>query len=262
MIGKTNVTVKGKEDLTLTGNAVPEHVLAGEAFYSNNAKERLIGTMPNNNGWANELEIKSSTQDQYIYIPTGYFDGNATPLKINKVTAENKEVNPTTCTQYIHASEADYLHEVKINAIQTQSKTVTPSTSKQTVSPETGKLLSSVVVNPIPAGVVQCRRPSSGGGRVTTKTSTSVVVDSTSSETYKAAYIGILNGKGSIDGSNDQEVWENIGNWTDTGSDSAFNNSSTSGYVQNQKFRYYRFRFECWQNGGQGIMYYVVFMAG
>lgn len=258
MLGKTNAG-KNRQKVVLTGDATEEFVAEGKTFYSDNPEEKKTGMLQNKNDWASGLDIKSTSQDQYIYIPSGYFDGYATPIKINKITTENKEVTPSNQVQYIYASEADYLREVKVNAIQTQSKTVTPSSSQQIIKPDTGKFLSQVSVNAVPAGIVECVVLSVD---ILTESKTTAVFDTWRTVNKKSVYVGIVNGNGSIDGSNDNSNWVNLGTYNDGGSSNAYTATATQGYVSNVTYRYIRINYYRHNNGGLNRMFYCISSAG
>lgn len=78
--------LKGSDDepvqgtLELTGNAQAAHVLNGETFYTNNAKSKQTGTMPNRgdyNGWGNSKGNDAGNQRMWVKIPQGYYNENA-----------------------------------------------------------------------------------------------------------------------------------------------------------------------------------------
>lgn len=78
--------LKGSDDepvpgtLELTGNAQAGHVLNGETFYTNNAKSKQTGTMPNRgdyNGWGNSKGNDAGNQRMWVKIPQGYYNENA-----------------------------------------------------------------------------------------------------------------------------------------------------------------------------------------
>ena len=78
--------LKGSDDepvqgsLELTGNAQAGHVLNGETFYTNNAKSKQIGTMPNRgdyNGWGNSKGNDAGSQRMWVKVPQGYYNENA-----------------------------------------------------------------------------------------------------------------------------------------------------------------------------------------
>ena len=66
--GSGQITVPKKE---LTGNAVPEYVLEGQSFYSNDPDTKKLGAMANNGS----IQIELSFGGTYA-IPKGYHDGN------------------------------------------------------------------------------------------------------------------------------------------------------------------------------------------
>lgn len=105
------------KDVLLTGTALAEQVLEGRTFYSIDANNKILGTMPNNN--AVSKSFTPTTSSQSYTIPEGYHDGNG---------------------------------KVTVSAISTQTKTVTPSKTVQTVTPDSGKYLSKVTVNAIVGG--------------------------------------------------------------------------------------------------------------
>lgn len=66
--------------LELTGNAQAGHVLNGETFYTNNAKSKQTGTMPNRgdyNGWGNSKGNDAGNQRMWVKVPQGYYNENA-----------------------------------------------------------------------------------------------------------------------------------------------------------------------------------------
>ncbi len=66
--------------LELTGNAQAAHVLNGETFYTNNAKSKQTGTMPNRgdyNGWGNSKGNDAGNQRMWVKVPSGYYNENA-----------------------------------------------------------------------------------------------------------------------------------------------------------------------------------------
>ena len=78
--------LKGSDDepvqgsLELTGNAQAAHVLNGETFYTNNAKSKQTGTMPNRgdyNGWGNSKGNDAGNQRMWVKVPSGYYNENA-----------------------------------------------------------------------------------------------------------------------------------------------------------------------------------------
>lgn len=78
--------LKGSDDepvqgtLELTGNAQAAHVLNGETFYTNNAKSKQTGTMPNRgdyNGWGNSKGNDAGNQRMWVRLPGGYYNENA-----------------------------------------------------------------------------------------------------------------------------------------------------------------------------------------
>ena len=78
--------LKGSDDepvpgtLELTGNAQAGHVLNGETFYTNNAKSKQTGTMPNRgdyNGWGNSKGNDAGNQRMWVRLPGGYYNENA-----------------------------------------------------------------------------------------------------------------------------------------------------------------------------------------
>lgn len=78
--------LKGSDDepipgtLELTGNAQAAHVLNGETFYTNNAKSKQTGTMPNRgdyNGWGNSKGNDAGNQRMWVKVPHGYYNENA-----------------------------------------------------------------------------------------------------------------------------------------------------------------------------------------
>lgn len=78
--------LKGSDDepvqgmLELTGDAQAVHVLNGETFYTNNAKSKQTGTMPNcgdYNGWGNSKGNDAGNQRMWIRLPGGYYNENA-----------------------------------------------------------------------------------------------------------------------------------------------------------------------------------------
>lgn len=78
--------LKGSDDepvpgtLELTGNAQAGHVLNGETFYTNNAKSKQTGTMPNRgdyNGWGNSKGNDAGNQRMWVKMPQGYYNENA-----------------------------------------------------------------------------------------------------------------------------------------------------------------------------------------
>lgn len=78
--------LKGSDDepvpgtLELTGNAQAGHVLNGETFYTNNAKSKQTGTMPNRgdyNGWGNSKGNDAGNQRMWVKVPQGYYNENA-----------------------------------------------------------------------------------------------------------------------------------------------------------------------------------------
>ena len=78
--------LKGSDDepvpgtLELTGNAQVAHVMNGETFYTNNAKIKHSGTMPNRgdyNGWGNSKGNDAGNQRMWVKIPQGYYNENA-----------------------------------------------------------------------------------------------------------------------------------------------------------------------------------------
>ena len=78
--------LKGSDDepvqgiLELTGNAQAAHVLNEETFYTNNAKSKQTGTMPNRgdyNGWGNSKGNDGGNQRMWVRLPGGYYNENA-----------------------------------------------------------------------------------------------------------------------------------------------------------------------------------------
>lgn len=78
--------LKGSDDepvqgiLELTGNAQAAHVLNGETFYTNNAKSKQTGTMPNRgdyNGRGNSKGNDAGNQRMWVKVPHGYYNENA-----------------------------------------------------------------------------------------------------------------------------------------------------------------------------------------
>ena len=78
--------LKGSDDepvpgtLELTGNAQAAHVMNGETFYTNNAKIKHSGTMPNRgdyNGWGNSKGNDAGNQRMWVKLPHGYYNENA-----------------------------------------------------------------------------------------------------------------------------------------------------------------------------------------
>lgn len=78
--------LKGSDDepvqgmLELTGNAQAAHVLNGETFYTNNAKSKQTGTMPNRGGywgWGNSKGNDGGNQRMWVRLPGGYYNENA-----------------------------------------------------------------------------------------------------------------------------------------------------------------------------------------
>lgn len=76
--GSDDEPVQGR--LELTGNAQAAHVLNGETFYTNNAKSKQTGTMPNRgdyNGWGNSKGNDAGNQRMWVKVPSGYYNENA-----------------------------------------------------------------------------------------------------------------------------------------------------------------------------------------
>ena len=68
----------GAESIELTGNALPEHVVSGETFYTTDPKTKQTGTMTDNGTWNETV-----TPGNSVIIPHGFHSGNG------KVTATN-----------------------------------------------------------------------------------------------------------------------------------------------------------------------------
>ncbi len=144
--------------------------------------------------------------------------------------------------------------KVSDDPIQTQSEVVNPSTSKQTITPDIGHLLSSVSVEPIPDSAyqysglsVRSTSVNSGG------TSTSSVLNA-GTQKYKTVVISCINAVSCVlEGSNDQNTWQEIGNTNNsTGSSSSSTNLNTNIAVYtNLKFRYYRVTLTGYDNGSR-----------
>lgn len=74
----TNFILQGSDS---TGNATPEHVLAGKTF-SNDAGTELTGTMPNNGSQSATLTISGSSKPSKT-IPAGYTTGGTVTAQVN-----------------------------------------------------------------------------------------------------------------------------------------------------------------------------------
>lgn len=176
---------------------------------------------------------------------------------INPVATQSKIVTPKTSSQTVNPEEGKLLSSVVVNPIRTQTKLVTPSRESQTITPDSGKFLSSVSVAAIPVSLVNCNCLSVN----TLNSGGSYVVDSKSTTAKKGVYVGVVNGIGYIDGSNDNSSWTNIGTYQDGGSSSAYTGSVTQGFVQNQTYRYLRVRYSGHSNGGLNKLFYGMFIA-
>lgn len=124
---------------TQDASATVDEVLYGETFYAQGTKK--TGTMPNRGGVTGTI---STTGDQYT-IAQGYHDGSGKvaidSTEVAKIIAGNIKKDIT-----ILGVTGNYAG----TSVTAESKTVTPSTASQTVLPTGADYLSSVTVNAIP----------------------------------------------------------------------------------------------------------------
>jgi hypothetical protein len=85
--------------LALTGNATAGNVLAGRTFYSNNAKSKQTGTMPDRGAVNQSLAINGS-----YTIPAGYHNGSG-KVSQSVATKGAATINPTEAAQTIAANQ-------------------------------------------------------------------------------------------------------------------------------------------------------------
>lgn len=84
-----NLIKSGGGAVELSGNAVASDVLSGKTFYSNDADNKINGTMPNQGSWSTTINAGGS-----VTIPNGYHNGSG------RVSANNVEVGGCYISTY------------------------------------------------------------------------------------------------------------------------------------------------------------------
>lgn len=139
---KTGATITGECDYdanTQDATATVDEVLYGETFYAQGVEK--TGNMPNRGGVTGTI---TTTGDQYT-IQQGYHDGSG------KVGIDSTEVAKIIATNIkkdivILGVTGSYAGE----SVTAEAKTVTPTTTSQTVLPTGADYLSQVTCLPIP----------------------------------------------------------------------------------------------------------------